>query len=90
MQTLDAILARFTARQATVGVVGLGYVGLPTVKCFHDAGFSVVGFDIDARKIDDLRAGRAYLKHLGEDWVRALANSSRFKLTHEVLGSRSG
>lgn len=86
MQTLEAILARFTARQATIGVVGLGYVGLPTVKCFHDAGFSVVGFDIDARKIEDLRAGRAYLKHLGEDWVRALASSSRFKPTHEVSG----
>jgi len=84
MTTLDTILARFTARQATVGVVGLGYVGLPTVKCFHDAGFGVVGFDIDARKIEDLRAGRAYLKHLGEDWVRALASSPRFKPTDDV------
>jgi UDP-N-acetyl-D-glucosamine dehydrogenase len=84
MPTIASILARFAARDATIGVVGLGYVGLPTVKCFHDAGFRVIGFDIDARKIDDLRAGRAYLKHLGENWIRDLAASPRFKPTHDV------
>jgi UDP-N-acetyl-D-glucosamine dehydrogenase len=77
----DSVIAKFTARQATVAVVGLGYVGLPTVRAFHDAGFTVIGYDIDAAKIDKLRAGEAYLKHLGSDWIRALAKSPRFKPT---------
>lgn len=75
------LIDRFTRRQATIGVVGLGYVGLPLVRALHAAGFAVVGYDIDLRKIEDLKAGRAYLKHLGEDLVRALAGSSRFTPT---------
>lgn len=79
----DDLIQRFASRDATVAVVGLGYVGLPTVRCFHDAGFRVLGFDIDHAKIDSLRAGRAYLKHLGQDWIRTLAASPRFKATHQ-------
>ncbi len=78
---LQELLTRIDSRRATVAVVGLGYVGLPTVRAFHDAGFEVIGFDIDASKIDRLRAGRAYLKHLGEDWISALAGSPRFRPT---------
>lgn len=74
---------KFASRHATVGVVGLGYVGLPTVRAMHDAGFNVIGFDIDESKIGDLLAGRAYLKHLGDDWVRELAASPRFTPTAE-------
>lgn len=73
----------FTSRRATVGVVGLGYVGLPLVRAMHDAGFRVVGFDIDHRKVELLREGRAYLKHLGEDLPRELAASGRFTPSSE-------
>ncbi|MFN0132406.1 MAG: nucleotide sugar dehydrogenase [Phycisphaerales bacterium] len=83
MSHRDRLIQRFASRNARVAVVGLGYVGLPTVRCFHDAGFSVIGFDIDRAKIDALRAGRAYLKHLGEDWVRSLAASPRFRPTDQ-------
>jgi UDP-N-acetyl-D-glucosamine dehydrogenase len=75
------LLARFARHDATVAVVGLGYVGLPTVRAFHDAGFRVVGYDIDESKITSLRAGEAYLKHLGTDWIQALARSPRFRPT---------
>ncbi|MEX2217578.1 MAG: nucleotide sugar dehydrogenase [Phycisphaerales bacterium] len=74
---------RFETRQATVAVVGLGYVGLPTVRAFHDAGYTVIGYDTDATKIARLHAGEAYLKHLGEDWIRVLADSERFTPTHD-------
>lgn len=76
-------LARLRARDATVGVVGLGYVGLPAVFAFHDAGFRVVGFDIDPEKIALLRQGRPYLKHLGHAPVAAIAASDRFTPTSE-------
>jgi UDP-N-acetyl-D-glucosamine dehydrogenase len=78
----ERLLSGIRDRSLTVGVIGLGYVGLPLVRAVHGAGFRVVGFDIDAGKIADLRAGRAYLKHLGEVLVRELAASSRFVPTN--------
>src|SRR5687767_101773 len=75
------LIQRFTARDATIGVVGLGYVGLPLVRAMHDAGFKVIGFDIDARKIEMLRTGEPYLKHLGAELVQKLSKSPRFKPT---------
>jgi UDP-N-acetyl-D-glucosamine dehydrogenase len=75
---------RFEARDATVAVVGLGYVGLPTVRAFHDAGFRVIGYDIDSQKIRKLRAGEAYLKHLGSDWICALSRSPKFAATDDA------
>ncbi|HYE63156.1 MAG TPA: nucleotide sugar dehydrogenase, partial [Phycisphaerales bacterium] len=77
----SAMIQRFSSRQATVGVVGLGYVGLPLVRAMHEAGFRVVGFDIDDRKIEMLKAGEPYLKHLGAELVRSLAASERFTPT---------
>ncbi len=74
----DRLIERFTSRQATVGVVGLGYVGLPLVRAMHDAGHRVIGFDIDESKVRMLKQGHAYLKHLGDDLVAALASSDRF------------
>jgi UDP-N-acetyl-D-glucosamine dehydrogenase len=75
------LIDAFTNKSARVGVVGLGYVGLPMVRTLHDAGFAVVGFDIDANKIESLKRGEAYLKHLGDDFVRELAASPRFTPT---------
>jgi UDP-N-acetyl-D-glucosamine dehydrogenase len=54
-------LDRLEARTARIGVIGLGYVGLPLSLLFSEAGFKVTGFDIDARKITDLEAGRSYI-----------------------------
>lgn len=77
----SALIEKFRARAATVGVVGLGYVGLPLVRAMHDAGHRVIGFDVDDRKIAMLSRGEPYLKHLGEPLVRALADSPRFTPT---------
>jgi len=51
-------------RQAVVGVIGLGYVGLPLAATIAEAGFAAVGFDLDRVKIDHLRAGRSYIRHV--------------------------
>lgn len=79
---LDRLLARIASRKAVVGVVGLGYVGLPLVRAMHEAGFHVVGYDIDAAKIRKLKTGTPYLKHLGRGLVRDLSRSARFMATN--------
>jgi len=72
---------KIESRTATVGIVGLGYVGLPLLRAFFKSGFPVLGFDIDEAKIEKLRKGESYLKHLGEDYVREMAGSPRFEAT---------
>ncbi len=77
---LAALRQKIESRQAVVGVIGLGYVGLPLLAAFHAAGFSVLGFDIDPSKISALKEGRNYLLHLGTDLVRNMLGS-RFDAT---------
>jgi UDP-N-acetyl-D-glucosamine dehydrogenase len=68
-------------KTAVVGVIGLGYVGLPLLSAFNKAGFPVIGFDIDPLKIQQLLRGENYLKHLGANMVQAMRNSNRFAAT---------
>jgi UDP-N-acetyl-D-glucosamine dehydrogenase len=65
-------LKKLQDKGAVVGVVGLGYVGLPLLMCFHQAGLKVVGFDIDASKCEKLARGENYLPHLGSDLCKGL------------------
>src|SRR5881275_1477174 len=68
-------------RTARVGVIGLGYVGLPLVELFADGGFPVLGFDVDEAKIGHLRAGRSYIGHIAPERVAALRDRGRFEPT---------
>ncbi len=77
----DALAARLDARTAVIGIVGLGYVGVPLAKAVHNAGFRVIGFDVDQKKVDLLNAGKDYLKHLGEGLAASLKASGRFEPT---------
>jgi UDP-N-acetyl-D-glucosamine dehydrogenase len=63
---------------ALVGVIGLGYVGLPLAHALHQGGLPILGFDIDASKIAAIKEGRNYLKHFGDDMARDLGASKRF------------
>ncbi len=81
--TAAELAACLEARTARIAIIGLGYVGLPVARAFHDAGFPVLGFDIDPAKIDDLHRGRNYLLHLGEGFVAGMATSGRFTPTSD-------
>ena len=70
-------------RSVVVGILGLGYVGLPLASAFLDAGFRVLGFDTDHSKIDSLEKGENYLKHLGQDMTRKMRDSDRFEATSD-------
>ncbi|MFT3683440.1 MAG: nucleotide sugar dehydrogenase [Phycisphaerales bacterium] len=74
---MPTVNQHFTDRSATVGIVGLGYVGLPLLLAFHNAGFKTVGFDIDPAKVQELRKGNCYLPHLGAEFCRSLQGSDR-------------
>ena len=56
-------------KKATVGVVGLGYVGLPLVHAFVKAGYRSIGFDVDPAKVKLLQEGKSYIKHFSNDWM---------------------
>jgi UDP-N-acetyl-D-glucosamine dehydrogenase len=69
------LLDRIQAKTAVVGICGLGYVGLPLALTFGEKGFPVIGFDIDARKIDAIGRGESYIKHI--DGKRIAAQNAR-------------
>ncbi|MBK7405908.1 MAG: nucleotide sugar dehydrogenase [Phycisphaerales bacterium] len=72
---------RIDSGSALVGVIGLGYVGLPLAHAMHAGGLRLLGFDIDPAKIEALARGTNYLRHLGDDLARTLAASDRFDAT---------
>jgi UDP-N-acetyl-D-glucosamine dehydrogenase len=82
----ESLLKRIEQRTAVVGVVALGYVGLPLIRAFFDAGFKVLGFDVDPRKVEMLKRGESYLTHFGPDFVKAMSASlsDRFDVTSDM------
>ncbi len=81
------ICSRFIRREATVGVVGLGYVGLPLVMEFCSAGFKVLGLDIDGEKVKSLSRGESYIGHIPSAKIRAMVESGRFRATTDFSES---
>jgi len=72
-QALDQLLSRIQARTAKVGIIGLGYVGLPLALLFNEAGFPVTGFDIDPEKVKALNNGRSYIYRIPQTEIAAAA-----------------
>ena len=67
----ERLIDRLKNRTAVIGVIGLGYVGLPLALRFTEVGYRVCGLDIDANKASALNAGRSYISHISNDRVRA-------------------
>ena len=78
---VDALLARYRQRTATVAVVGLGYVGLPLVQALLGAGFKVIGLDIDEEKIEALKRGEVFISHLPAQAFAKALRGGRFTPT---------
>ena len=72
---------RFAEREAVVGIIGMGYVGLPLMLAVTGAGFRVLGFDIDVPKVDGLNRGKSPLKHVGDAKVAAARERGLFEAT---------
>src|SRR5580704_7871093 len=81
--SIEALVERFRAHQARIGVIGLGYVGLPLVRAVAERGFSALGFDIDPSKVAVLNAGGSYIRHIAAAAIAALRGSGRFEATED-------
>ncbi|PRP72259.1 UDP-N-acetyl-D-glucosamine dehydrogenase [Chromobacterium amazonense] len=76
----NLLIHKIHAKEATIGIVGLGYVGLPLMLRFAEVGYKVLGFDIDQSKVDALMAGKSYIEHISADSI-ATARGRGFEAT---------
>lgn len=77
------LLQKINENKAVIGVVGLGYVGLPLLMEFVEQGFNTIGFDIDQFKVDKLNAGESYIKHIDEDRVKSVRATKLFEASSD-------
>ncbi|MFW3616425.1 nucleotide sugar dehydrogenase [Billgrantia antri] len=76
----DRLIGRLERKEAVIGIVGLGYVGLPLMLRYSDIGYRVLGIDIDAGKVEKLNAGNSYIEHISSERV-AQARDAGFEAT---------
>lgn len=78
---MNELLGKIRNKQATVGIIGLGYVGLPLLIRFGEAGLPLIGFDVDSRKIDALLHGRSYIEHIPIEPIQSFLAQKRLDVT---------
>ncbi len=81
-RTVDSTINKIKQRQARVGIIGLGYVGLPLALLFSEQKFAVTGFDIDQRKVDTLAQGKSYIYRIAEEEIQQ-AQAKGFSATSD-------
>ncbi len=82
------LIDRIQRREAVVGIIGLGYVGLPLVMEFANAGFKVLGFDVDQHKADALNQGKSYIHHIPSEDVRRVRDKNLLEATADFSRAR--
>jgi UDP-N-acetyl-D-glucosamine dehydrogenase len=82
--TAAALEQAIRDRSARVGVIGLGYVGLPLVRAFVGAGYPTLGFDVDQSKIRRLLLGESYIGHIPSEWIGQCVAGGRFRPTADM------
>ena len=80
----NALERAIREKSAVVGVIGLGYVGLPLINAFQTAGFRTLGFDVDRKKVDALAAGQSYIRHIDAKTVAGWISTRRFEPTDDM------
>ncbi|MGC9453978.1 MAG: nucleotide sugar dehydrogenase [Phycisphaerae bacterium] len=77
------LVEKIRNKQAVIGVIGLGYVGLPLVREFTGSGMKVIGFDVDDEKVQALSAGRSYIEHIPSEEVKRMVDGGLFQATSD-------
>ena len=81
---VDKLEQAIVGREAKVGIIGLGYVGLPLAKAFINAKLSVIGFDVDPQKVDFLLSGKSYLKQFKDEDIKQWLDGGLFDATTDM------
>lgn len=76
--------ARIESAEATIGIIGMGYVGLPLAIAFAESGCPVLAFDVDQAKIDSLDAGKSYIKHIAGERIAPLVGNGKLGATADL------
>jgi UDP-N-acetyl-D-glucosamine dehydrogenase len=82
------LLSKIDNKSYVVGVVGMGYVGLPLLLCFVEKGFHAIGFDIDKTKIDALANGKSYIKHISSGRIEKAVKTKKLTVTTDYTHIR--
>jgi UDP-N-acetyl-D-glucosamine dehydrogenase len=80
---VDQLIQKILQKEVTVGVIGLGYVGLPLVLRFCEEDFRVLGFDVDSKKVSKLKTGRSYLKSIPSSRISKFIRSAHLDVTDD-------
>ena len=80
-ESIDHLIDRIGARDFTIGIVGLGYVGIPLALTACKSRFSVIGFDIDAKRVEQINKGESFIKHIPTRAIEESIKSNRFVAT---------
>lgn len=78
---LSRLIKKIENKEATIGIVGLGYVGLPLMLRYVEVGFRVLGLDIDNDKVSNLNSGTSYIKHISSDRIKQVVGAGMFEAT---------
>ena len=80
---VDRLVKRILQKEITVGIIGMGYVGLPLVLRFCEEGFRILGFDVDSKKVATLKRGKSYLKSIPSSRISKFVRSGHLDVTHD-------
>lgn len=83
-ESFDALLKRVEAKNATVAIIGMGYVGFPLAIATHGQGYQVIGFDVDETKVNALNSGKSYLKGIDNAHVEKMLANGKFVATTDA------
>ena len=83
MMVIDQFIKKIQKRKAFIGIIGMGYVGLPLVLRFCEEGFRVLGFDVDSKKVAQLKKGRSYLKSISSSRISQFIRNGLLNATDD-------
>ena len=66
LDSASIIVSKLKSKSAVIGILGMGYVGLPLMLRFTEVGYKVIGFDIDKSKVDYINSGQSYIEHISK------------------------
>ena len=90
MRYVETLRDKILNRRSKIGIIGLGYVGLPLAREFLKKGFKVLGFDIDEAKVNMINAGQSYIKHIDSDFISHYREKGYLEATTDFTRVKRG